>query len=73
MGAQGSKSSAPNGQTAGEEAEDYYTLLQVSEEASQDEIRVGKPLMLATCGYYYLTWSGVDIEIVQKARLDTSS
>lgn len=41
MGAQGSKDGQAEG-TAQETAVDYYTLLEVSEDATQDEIRVGK-------------------------------
>lgn len=41
MGAQGSKAGQAEG-TNQETAVDYYTLLEVSEDATQDEIRVGK-------------------------------
>lgn len=41
MGAQGSKQEGAGGQ-APEQAADYYTLLEVSEDATQEEIRVGE-------------------------------
>lgn len=46
MGAQGSKARDQPGQSANPETQpqDYYDILQIDEDASQDEIKVGTPI-----------------------------
>lgn len=64
MGAQGSKGGQAEG-TAQETAVDYYTLLEVSEDATQDEIRVGK---LQRHELYLVSLSWIKIYSIPKKK-----